>query len=340
MRHHAGLLTRLLMDISLHDNSLTEASRPEPSVGDGRAALAALLAEAPALGLEQVTRQFLALAWACEEAAQTGGVNADRFDEICTNADIQLMPELSALISRPQPWDLDKLCTLLESTSLTDHQAHTQITGALITLEGGDGSGKTSQTLAVAEALRQRGHAVVTTRALGGAPGGSLVLREFILNPDYVWNSVAEGFLTTSILREGLAKVIAPALAEGKFVVCDRLLDTLQVYLCDPSVGLTAAIYERLFDYMVADLAPNLRPHLTFLLDITFDEAMRRRHSRDGGRPDRNEGKTPDFHRTVFATYRQVAATSPRMIRIDAEQPFETLTTRLADIIEERIQHV
>lgn len=309
----------------------TATATAASTANDGRPALIQLLTDAKALELDQVTRLFLVITWACEEAARAGTLEAASLDHICTLADTPFPSEILTVLNAARPWDITALCAIMAAHCPAAQTSPFTTQGALVTLEGGDGSGKTSQVQAVATLLRQQGHSVVTTRALGGAPGaGSLALRAFILNPDFVWDSIAEGFLTASIFREGLAKVIVPALQQDQIVICDRLLDTLQIYVCDEAAGLTAPIYETLFDLMVADIAPQLRPHLTFLLDISYEEGLRRRTARDGSRPDRNEAKSPDFHRGVFARYRQLAARTPRITTIDAAKPFDTVTQTIA----------
>ena len=101
--------------------------------------------------------------------------------------------------------------------------------GRFITLEGGEGAGKSTQIGLLAEALRQRGIDVVVTREPGGAPGAD-ILRGLLLSGEIAWSSQAETLLHFAARAEHVAKTIRPALERGAWVVCDRYYDSTMVY--------------------------------------------------------------------------------------------------------------
>lgn len=198
-------------------------------------------------------------------------------------------------------------------------------TGRFISLEGGDGSGKTTQAKALAAMLGAK-----ATRALGGGETqAGLALRDLILDPDYRWTPMAEALLTISIYRETLVHSILPALAAGEWVVCDRWLDTILVFVRDEKAGVTLPVLRRLYK----NLAGDLRLDLTFLLDLPFDEAVKRRTARQTGRVDRNEDKGEPFHRWVFDELRR----TPSLVHVDALKPVEAITAEMARIAKERL---
>lgn len=283
--------------------------------------------------LDRVTRKFLVFAWACE----CPDFSTAALDQICQAADLN-SPSINAADFALTDWfglcrELEVYCALSSLIFERDPASR------MISLEGGDGSGKTSQAAALAARLNNAGICAVSTRALGGSGGPGLMLRAFLLDPQYSWSPKAEALLTISIYREAMISDIFPALRAGKVVVCDRLIDTLSVYLCNEELGLTPAVYERLFDILVSDHQPGLRPDLTFILDLTYEQALARRLARDPGKPDRNEAKGEVFHRRVFSSYRQLASTDSRFCLIDASGDADAITEIMAGHVITSLSH-
>lgn len=304
--------------------------------------------------LDELTRKYLLVAWACQRAAmawqyQTHATTNDiaaalvGFEGLCQQAQISYMQGLEDVLCQPLPWDMRALCAFISdfaAQGAVGPVLTTQpLSGFFISIEGGDGSGKSTQAKNLAALLQQHNIQAVATRALGGTAGSAQELRALILAPEYKWHSVSEGVLTIAIYREGLKHVIVPALQAGQVVVSDRWLDTMPVYLSDVAQGLTADIYHLLYDVLVRDIAPDLLPHITFLLDIDYETALQRREARpsgvDGapaaaGQLDRNEGKGEAFHRGVLARYKEQAlANRARFITVDATRPAEDVLAEL-----------
>lgn len=187
--------------------------------------------------------------------------------------------------------------------------------GRLITLEGGEGAGKSTAIAALAQRLRERGIAFRQAREPGGTRAGEAI-RALLLDPALHGLCAESELLLMFASRAQLVReVIEPALATGEWVLCDRFTDASFAYQ-GGGRGLDTA--------PIADLerwAARLRPDLSFLLDLPVDTGLQRVRSR-GGQPDRIEGEKQDFFERVRAAYRTRAAAEPARWRvIDATQP-------------------
>jgi dTMP kinase len=182
--------------------------------------------------------------------------------------------------------------------------------GCFITLEGGEGAGKSTQARRLAEALRARGIPVLATREPGGAPGAE-ILRGLLLSGDVAWSLPAETLLHFAARAEHVEKTIRPALAAGTWVVCDRFYDSTMVYQGFALGGDRAAI---------ATLAGllGLPPDLTIVLDVDVPTAVARLRAR-GAAADRYERLGEDFFARVRAGFLRIAAEAPdRCVVVDS----------------------
>jgi len=171
-----------------------------------------------------------------------------------------------------------------------------------VTLEGGEGAGKSTQATLLADALCARGHAVLRTREPGGAPGSEL-LRGILLGGEIEWSSRAETLLHFAARVEHVEKTIRPALAAGMWVVCDRYFDSTLAY---QGYGQGA---DRVFIRALAALV-GLTPDLTVMLDVPDAVGASRLLGR-GGAADRYEKLDAAFHTRVNAGFREIAAAAP-----------------------------
>lgn len=200
-------------------------------------------------------------------------------------------------------------------------------TGRFVTLEGGEGAGKTTQSGLLAEALTAAGVPVLRTREPGGAPGAEL-LRGILLGGTIDWSARAETLLHFAARAEHVAKTIQPALDAGTWVVCDRFYDSTMAY---QGYGQGA---DRAFIAAQIALMP-VHPDLTLVLDVPESVAEQRRRAR-GGDSDRYERMDSEFHARVRAGFRSIAAAGAgRCLLLDASadvaRVHESVMTALRD---------
>lgn len=145
-----------------------------------------------------------------------------------------------------------------------------------ITFEGIDGSGKSTQARMLAESLRAQGHDVVLTREPGGSPGAEEIRRLVLEGDPDRWSAETEILLFTAARRDHLERTIAPALAAGKVVICDRFADSTRMYQ-----GLTRGDLRATVDALHS-LMIGREPDLTFLIDIDPELGLGRALGRNG----------------------------------------------------------
>ncbi len=184
--------------------------------------------------------------------------------------------------------------------------------GRFITLEGGEGAGKSTQAALLADTLCARGIPVLRTREPGGAPGAE-ILRNLLLTGGTDWAPGAEVLLHFAARAEHVAKTIRPALEAGMWVVCDRFYDSTLAYQGFGQGADTA--------YITALIGlVGLVPDLTLLLDVPDVVGADRLRGR-GGASDRYERLDGAFHARVNAGFRAIAAAEPgRCVVISADQ--------------------
>ncbi|HYZ22706.1 MAG TPA: dTMP kinase [Rhodopila sp.] len=207
------------------------------------------------------------------------------------------------------------------------------IRGRFITLEGGEGAGKTTQAKLLERALAAGGRHVLRTREPGGAPGAEL-LRGILLGSGagaaIDWAPRAETLLHFAARAEHVAKTIEPALRTGTWVVCDRFYDSTMAY---QGYGLGA---ER--DFIAAQIRLlGAVPDLTIVLDVPEDVAANRLRRR-GQDADRYERLGADFHARVRAGFRAIAAAEPtRCVVIDAAGEMATVHAEIMAAVDTRL---
>ncbi len=185
--------------------------------------------------------------------------------------------------------------------------------GRFIALEGGEGAGKSTQARLLAEALRGRGIDAVVTREPGGTPGAEAI-RSLLLGLDGEgWNPRAEALLFAAARSDHVERLIRPAVLRGKWVVCDRFVDSSRAYQGGGG-GLS--------DADLLDLhrigSGGLLPDLTLLVEVAPEEAARRLAHRDDGMADRIEARGADYHARVGAAFGRFAEAEPaRFARVD-----------------------
>ena len=204
--------------------------------------------------------------------------------------------------------------------------------GVFITLEGGEGAGKSTQIAAVEQWVRDTGHALIVTREPGGTELGERI-RQVLLDARGSMTSETETLLMFAARAEHVARVIRPALEQGKWVVCDRFTDATYAYQ-GGGRGLASARIALLEDWVQGDL----RPDLTLVLDVPVDVGMGRVGQR--GALDRFEQENHHFFDRVRKAYHATAAREPNRVRlIDATATPAEVSARIGQVLSERFGH-
>jgi dTMP kinase len=212
--------------------------------------------------------------------------------------------------------------------------------GLFITLEGLDGSGKTTQIKRLSVWLEKRGFKPVITRQPGGTVIGDRI-REILLDARSTGLApMTEMALMFGDRAQAIAEVITPALEAGRIVLCDRFTDSTEAY---QGGG------RQLGSTLVLDLhrliCGNLQPDLTLLLLPSFDACLaraRRRNTRDEEQTGKNENRFEQeqdaFHRRVWEKYREIAAREPdRVVLIPGDLAIDEIHEQIAEAVAERL---
>lgn len=190
-----------------------------------------------------------------------------------------------------------------------------------ITLEGGDGAGKTLQARLLAESLATRGRPVLLTREPGGAPGAEDIRNLLVKGDPGRWVPLAETMLVFAARAEHVARTIRPALAAGMWVVCDRYVDSTLAYQ-GTGQGVGEETVRALRDLVGLD------PDVTLILDVDEATGLARSAARGGG--DRYERMGCSFHTRVRQAFRRIATAEPaRCTLLDATGDIPTVQDRI-----------
>jgi dTMP kinase len=199
------------------------------------------------------------------------------------------------------------------------------VKGLFVTFEGGEGSGKSVHTKALAERLRGQGKNVTLTREPGGAPGSEAIRKLLVTGEAGRWSADAETLLNYAARDEHLRTIIRPALASRGIVICDRFMDSTRVYQgyagdCD------LRFIDTLERYVVADT----RPDLTIILDIDPELGLSRAQGRGNNDENRFEKKGIAFHRKIRDGFLHIAKADPARCRvIDSSRPSDDVDTEI-----------
>jgi len=201
--------------------------------------------------------------------------------------------------------------------------------GRFISLEGGEGVGKSTQVKALAAALRERGVDLVVTREPGGSEGAERIRELLLTGEDERWSPEAEALLFAAARTDHVDKVIRPAILAGKWVLSDRFIDSSLAYQGGGgSLGIDAVRSINAFGI------DEWFPDRTLVLALA--EGGARARARDNEESDRIGGRPEGYHQKVDLAFRQIASNEPQRVRIvDASGTPDEVTHRLLDAIED-----
>ena len=203
--------------------------------------------------------------------------------------------------------------------------------GRFITLEGGEGAGKSTQIQVIKDYLQFRGNDVVVTREPGGTSEGQEIRNLLVSGDIDKWSPLSETLLILADRAAHLERVIRPALAEGKYVVCDRFFDSTKAYQ-----GVAGGLGLDVIHNLQQPVLGTTLPDVTLLLDIDPEKGLRRAQERGGEL--RFESKTLAYHRTLRNAFLDFAAQEPdRIFVIDADRDVEAVSADILAVLDERL---
>lgn len=203
--------------------------------------------------------------------------------------------------------------------------------GRFITLEGGEGAGKSTQIQVIKDYLLTCGNDVVVTREPGGTSEGQEIRNLLVSGDKDKWSPLSETLLILADRAAHLERVIRPALAEGKYVVCDRFFDSTKAYQ-----GVAGGLGLDVIHNLQQPVLGKTLPDVTLLLDIDPEKGLRRAQERGGEL--RFESKTLAYHRTLRNAFLDFAAQEPdRIFVIDADRDVEAVSADILAVLDERL---
>jgi dTMP kinase len=183
--------------------------------------------------------------------------------------------------------------------------------GRFISLEGGEGAGKSTQAKLLAAALGMRGIDALVTREPGGSEGAEAIRALLMQGAVSRWSAHSEALLFAAARADHVEKTIRPALGAGRWVICDRYLDSSRAYQ-----GVAGGIDDAALLALHAFGTRGLLPDRTLVLELSPEQGRLRAAARDGTAADRFSARGPDFHADVAAAFRRFAANEPKRFRL------------------------
>ncbi len=198
--------------------------------------------------------------------------------------------------------------------------------GRFVTFEGGEGSGKSTHIKLLAERLNAAKLRTIVTREPGGSPGAEVMRHLVLSGMGKLLGPHAETLLFAAARDDHVRTVIKPALDQGIWVLCDRFSDSTRAYQ-----GSLGKVAPEVLNAMERVTIGDLKPDLTFILDVPVEIGMRRAAKRRGtSAPDRFEAEDVKFHEGLREAYRQIAAHEPqRCVLIDANADASTVAANI-----------
>lgn len=207
--------------------------------------------------------------------------------------------------------------------------------GKFITLEGGEGAGKSTQAALLVDYLTAQGIKALTTREVGGTPGAEEIRQLWLHKEAEHWDVLTEVLLIMAARREHLVKKIWPALEAGTWVISDRYVDSTRVYQ-----GLVLGLGLAKVDALYQEIAGSFWPDSTILLDLPVEMSLARVQARKGI-DDRFQQQKMEFHQKLRKAFSTLYAAEPqRIIRIDANNTVEITAHLISEAVQPLLARV
>ena len=205
-------------------------------------------------------------------------------------------------------------------------------TGRLITFEGGEGAGKSTQVSILVDRLRNAGRHAIATREPGGSPAAEDIRETLLSGKVKQFGPFAEALLFSIARQDHIDTVISDALARGQWVVCDRFLDSTRAYQ-----GATGGVPAPVISALERLTLQGIMPNLTIVLDIPVEEGLARMARRRGA-PDRFESQDISQHERIRKAFLSIAEEEPgRCVVVDARKPEALVAEDVWEAVAERL---
>jgi len=235
----------------------------------------------------------------------------------------------------PEPSVYDVVVISKRNEMANPELAGVLMRGHFITFEGGEGSGKTTHAATLAQRLKSLGLEVVLTREPGGSTGAEIIRHILLSGMAKPLGAETEAILFAAARDDHVRNTILPALQSGRWVICDRFIDSTRVYQ-----GILGNVDQRLIRSLERITVGSALPELTFILDVPAQIGLARATRRRGrDTADRFESESVEFHEKLRQAYRTAASEEPeRCIVVDGRAPRDVVSERIWSVVRERLR--
>ena len=205
--------------------------------------------------------------------------------------------------------------------------------GLLITFEGGEGTGKSTQSKLLYDYLKSKTSDVILTREPGGCKESENIRNLLVKGNINKWDPITESLLHNAARREHIKNIIKPALLKNKIVICDRYIDSTMAYQ-----GIGQGVNSNFLNILSKEITENIVANITFIFDIDPDISLKRAKKRDKNTNNRYENFDLSFHKNIRNYFRSLINTNKRYILIDASNSIEEIHLKILKSINNLIK--
>ena len=205
--------------------------------------------------------------------------------------------------------------------------------GLLITFEGGEGTGKSTQSKLLYDYLKSKTANVILTREPGGCTESENIRNLLVEGNINKWDPLTESLLHNAARREHIKNIIKPALLKNKIVICDRYIDSTMAYQ-----GIGQGVNSDFLNILSKEITENIVANITFIFDIDPDISLKRAQKRDKNTNNRYENFDISFHRNIRNYFKSLINTNKRYILIDASNSIEEIHLKILKSINDLIK--
>ena len=205
--------------------------------------------------------------------------------------------------------------------------------GLLITFEGGEGTGKSTQSKLLYDYLKSKTTDVILTREPGGCKESEKIRNLLVKGNINKWDPITESLLHNAARREHIKNIIKPALLKNKIVICDRYIDSTMAYQ-----GIGQGVNSNFLNILSKEITENIVANITFIFDIDPDISLKRAKKRDKNTNNRYENFDLSFHKNIRNYFKSLINTNKRYILIDASNSIEEIHLKILKSINNLIK--